>query len=135
MSDSTLTPIQQAALTARLDARERELQAEVRAVNEESAQTPARSPHLQVGDVGDQGEERIRNAVRHAEGERDIQELRRIAEARERMHDGSYGLCIDCGTAIPFARLEALPFSERCVPCQEAYEVTHPTGVRIPVAR
>ena len=134
MSDSTLTPTQQAALSARLDARERELRAEVRAVNEEAAETPTREPHLQVGDLGEQGEERIRDAVRYAEKERDIQELRQIADARERLRDGRYGLCIDCGTAIPLARLEALPFSERCVPCQEAFEATHPTGVRIPVA-
>jgi RNA polymerase-binding transcription factor DksA len=134
MSNTPLTETQQAALSARLDARERELQAEVRAVNEEAADTPTREPHLQVGDIGEQGEERIRDAVRYAEKERDIQELRQIADARDRLRDGSYGLCIDCGTAIPFARLEALPFSERCVPCQEAYEATHTTGVRIPMA-
>ena len=134
MSNTPLTETQQAALSARLDARERELQAEVRAVNEEAAETPTREPHLQVGDIGEQGEERIRDAVRYAEKERDIQELRQIADARDRLRDGSYGLCIDCGTAIPFARLEALPFSERCVPCQEAYEATHPIGVRIPMA-
>ena len=134
MSNTPLTETQQAALSARLDARERELQAEVRAVNEEAAETPTREPHLQVGDIGEQGEERIRDAVRYAEKERDIQELRQIADARDRLRDGSYGLCIDCGTAIPFARLEALPFSERCVPCQEAYEATHPTEVRISMA-
>jgi DnaK suppressor protein len=134
MSESILTPTQRATLSARLDARETELHAQVRTVNEEAAETPSREPHLQVGDLGERGEERIREAVRYAEKERDIQELRQIADARERLRDGSYGLCIDCGTAIPFARLEALPFSERCVPCQEAFEATHPTGVRIPTA-
>lgn len=134
MSTTPLTETQQAALSARLDDRERELQAEVRAVNEEAADTPTREPQLQVGDLGEQGEERIRDAVRYAEKERDIQELRQIADARERLREGSYGLCIDCGTAIPLARLEALPFSERCVPCQEAFETTHPTSVRIPTA-
>jgi len=134
MSDSNLTPKQQAALSARLDARGDELRAQVRAVDEEVAQTPLREPHVQVGDIGEQGEERIRDAVRYAELERDLEELRRIGGARERMRDGSYGLCVDCGTAIPFARLVALPFSERCVPCQEAFEATHPTGIRIPTA-
>ena len=134
MSDSILTKAHQATLAARLDAREAELQAQIRAMADEAAQTPAREPQVQVGDIGEQGEERIRGAMRHAERERDVRELRQIAEARERMRDGSYGLCIDCGAPIPFPRLEALPYSARCVPCQQAIEAKHRTGMRIPIA-
>lgn len=38
-------------------------------------------------------------------------------EALERMDDGGYGTCVDCGAQIPIARLEARPMSVRCVDC------------------
>jgi DnaK suppressor protein len=33
------------------------------------------------------------------------------------MDEGGYGVCVDCGTEIPEARLEARPLSIRCVAC------------------
>ena len=50
------------------------------------------------------------------------QELRRVTSALTRMDAGEYGICIDCGIQIPEARLEANPFSERCVECEERHE-------------
>ena len=129
---TALTQEQLAKLRAQLEAREAQLGSELRDLNSEAAQTPSRVSRDTVGDVGDQGEERIRTAVRAAEQERDIMELRQIADAKERIELGSYGVCIDCGRDIALARLQALPFSERCLPCQEAFERAHPIGVRIP---
>jgi DnaK suppressor protein len=40
-----------------------------------------------------------------------------IDAAIARMEDGTYGVCEVCGAAIPDARLEARPFSVRCVDC------------------
>ena len=131
---TALNDMELATLLARLDAREAELRAEVRGVNEEAEEAPSRAAHDNVGDLGDQGEALIRGAVRHAEKERDQIELRQIADARERIDRGTYGTCVDCEADIPFARLEALPFSNRCVSCQEAYEAANPTGMRIPPA-
>jgi RNA polymerase-binding transcription factor DksA len=131
---TALNDAQLVSLQARLDAREAELRAQVRGVNEEAEEAQSRNPRDNVGDLGDQGEELIRGAVRHAEKERDQLELRQIAEARERMELGTYGTCVDCGADIPFARLEVLPFSDRCVSCQEVYEAANPVGVRIPPA-
>lgn len=31
--------------------------------------------------------------------------------------EGTYGVCVDCGTRIPPERLEARPSADRCVPC------------------
>lgn len=45
-------------------------------------------------------------------------QLEDINEAIERIDDGSYGLCIDCGKAIPKKRLEVLPFAKRCLACE-----------------
>jgi DnaK suppressor protein len=35
---------------------------------------------------------------------------------------GEYGVCEDCGKAIPQKRLEAVPWALRCVACQEAMD-------------
>lgn len=121
-------------MAARLHARKAQLVIQVREVDEEAAETSSRQPHVEVGDAGDQGEARIRGAIRRAEQERDMTELRQIAVALERIQQGSYGLCTDCGVVIPLARLKVQPFSERCVPCQEKFEATHPNGVRIGVS-
>jgi DnaK suppressor protein len=47
------------------------------------------------------------------------EKLRLIDEALARVDDGSYGICDDCGGAIPPKRLAALPWAVFCVPCQE----------------
>jgi len=119
-------------LRERLDAREAQLREEIRAVEAESGDAPGSAPHGQVEDIGEQGEERIRGAVRHAEKERDIEELRAVEAAKERMVQGSYGLCVDCGAEIPLNRLEVQPAARRCVPCQERFERAHVIGARIP---
>lgn len=63
--------------------------------------------------------------VGHAEITRDINELKAIDEARQRIEDGSYGECIDCLTPIPFERLKVQVTALRCAPCQEVFEKTH----------
>jgi RNA polymerase-binding transcription factor DksA len=40
-----------------------------------------------------------------------------IARAREKVADGSYGVCDVCGSAVGEERLEALPWAVRCVTC------------------
>jgi DnaK suppressor protein len=41
-----------------------------------------------------------------------------VIEALQRIDDGSYGLCVDCGSPVPEGRLEAKPEAARCVTCQ-----------------
>lgn len=45
-----------------------------------------------------------------------------IDDALERIDDGVYGICEDCGCAIPKARLKALPYARNCVKCQSERE-------------
>ncbi|MFP5406305.1 MAG: TraR/DksA family transcriptional regulator [Gammaproteobacteria bacterium] len=65
--------------------------------------------------------------LRNAQIDRDVVELQQVNAALQRMDDGTYGLCIDCGGEIGAARLEANPSAERCIHCQEAYEKRHAT--------
>jgi DnaK suppressor protein len=47
---------------------------------------------------------------------------RSVLAALQRMDDGSYGLCTDCGRPVPAGRLEARPEAARCVQCQSKRE-------------
>jgi DnaK suppressor protein len=44
--------------------------------------------------------------------------IEQITGALGRLEAGTYGACIRCGNPIAAARLEALPYTEACVPCQ-----------------
>lgn len=46
--------------------------------------------------------------------------LTNVEEAIERIDEGKYGLCDECGAAIPVARLDALPYTKLCVTCAAA---------------
>lgn len=53
---------------------------------------------------------------------RESRELQLIAEALKKIEEGTYGLCGECQEPIPLARLEALPFAQYCIGCQEELE-------------
>ena len=55
---------------------------------------------------------------------RDLGEFRALETARERLHNGVYGVCQDCGSDIGFARLKASPIATRCITCQTRPEKT-----------
>jgi RNA polymerase-binding transcription factor DksA len=52
------------------------------------------------------------------------EELRQVEIAQQRLADGGYGTCVDCGKEIPAARLEAVPEAVRCIEDQARYEAT-----------
>jgi DnaK suppressor protein len=50
-------------------------------------------------------------------GERDM--LRRIDEALDRIEEGKYGACLECGKKVQTGRLDAVPWARHCIECQE----------------
>lgn len=50
-------------------------------------------------------------------GERET--LRLIDQSLDRMSDGSYGKCTNCGREIQTGRLTAVPWARHCIECQE----------------
>lgn len=42
---------------------------------------------------------------------------RDLERALERLHDGTYGVCVACGRSIGIDRLEARPASTTCIAC------------------
>jgi DnaK suppressor protein len=84
----------------------------------------ARSNETQGADKGapDLGDRALSTVLRemsyHLSGsEQKI--LRQVDGALERVEDGSYGSCSNCGKAIHKARLDAVPWAVHCVACQE----------------
>jgi RNA polymerase-binding transcription factor len=55
-----------------------------------------------------------------SDGERTL--LMQVEEAFNRMKDGTYGSCTNCGTTIGEKRLEAVPWTTFCIDCQELQE-------------
>jgi RNA polymerase-binding transcription factor len=55
-----------------------------------------------------------------SDGERNL--LMSIDEAFNRMREGSYGTCTNCGNVIGEKRLQAVPWTPFCIDCQELQE-------------
>lgn len=51
------------------------------------------------------------------EAQRDL-----VDEALQRLDDGTYGQCTNCGQEIAPGRLKAMPQASLCIECQEALE-------------
>ena len=45
------------------------------------------------------------------------QVLQEIGDALERLQQGTFGRCEECGHAIPKARLQTVPYTRHCVAC------------------
>ena len=48
--------------------------------------------------------------------------VQQIDQALSRIEDGTYGLCLNCGTPMNEKRLSAIHWSRHCVECQELAE-------------
>jgi DnaK suppressor protein len=59
---------------------------------------------------------------------RERHELDEIQAAQARLETGSFGVCEDCGGAIPLPRLRAVPWARHCLGCQARDE--RPRDVR-----
>lgn len=54
--------------------------------------------------------------------ENDGHALDKIQSSLERIDDGSYGACEECGAKIPKSRLNAIPYAALCVKCASQQE-------------
>ncbi len=76
----------------------------------------------QVQDPGDQALTATMESLRMSLQDAEVEEYRGIVRALERIKEGSYGLCIDCGNPISEKRLQSFPGTMRCLACQENFE-------------
>lgn len=45
-----------------------------------------------------------------------------VHEAQRRLRTGTYGLCANCEGEIPARRLEAVPYTQYCIHCEESMQ-------------
>jgi DnaK suppressor protein len=57
-------------------------------------------------------------AIRNVDRESRL--LRQVKAALRRLHDGTFGTCLDCESAISPRRLAAVPWAPLCIQCQES---------------
>lgn len=62
--------------------------------------------------------EQLKNSFQSTE----LDEYRNIGIALEKIAEGTYGICVDCGEPIQDKRLKLYPNASRCLRCQEAME-------------
>ena len=120
MTDEALTPAQLEELRQLLLARRADLQDQMvqNRANLEPAPKTAAS-------VSQDDNARLANQMREIDTRLtalDADELARIDRALERIADGSYGFCEECGCAIRFERLKAEPMTQHCVACKSRWE-------------
>lgn len=54
--------------------------------------------------------------------EQEFRLFRQVEAARNRMRDGTFGICLRCEEEIAPKRLKAIPWTAHCVTCQEEAE-------------
>ena len=107
-------------LEAMLNDRRRELVNQV-----QDRMRDARTDNFTEREVLDEGESAEADAQEEMELaliEMKAETLNKIGLALQRLEEGSYGSCLECGEDIPEARLRALPFAVRCRSCEEDCE-------------
>ena len=73
-------------------------------------------------DVADQAVSSYQKELLFTQGTSGHSQLGLIRLALERLREGGYGDCINCGNTIGAKRLEALPWTPYCIDCQEKIE-------------
>lgn len=68
-------------------------------------------------DWSEQAQERQNDEVLNALGNEARAELQQINRALERIAEGIYTTCSRCGGDIDIKRLEAVPYTDRCIRC------------------
>jgi DnaK suppressor protein len=75
-----------------------------------------------IGDILDSVSEERTRELDMILTDREKRKLHQIDDALDRIEDGTYGQCDECGVKIPKARLKVLPFAKFCVEFQEKSE-------------
>ncbi len=102
----------------KLLAREQELLGEMRRLGEDARE----AQETEVEDPIDHVESSETKAVNFRVNTMASESLGQVQAALQRIDDGTYGKCIDCGRQISEARLQALPWTPYCLEDGEKHE-------------
>ncbi len=113
----TINREREGVLRRMLEERRGELQQKLRSIRED---IPLHQD--EVRDAEEQSVADLAQEMDFALVEMQAQTLVRIDEALQRLDQGTYGTCAECGQDIAEARLKAVPFAVLCLECQERHE-------------
>jgi len=85
-------------------------------------QIEAQDIKAEIMDLYDWADHERDRQLSHILTDRDREKLMEIDEALERIEDGTYGICEECGKKIAPDRLKIMPFALLCVPCKSLLE-------------
>lgn len=72
---------------------------------------------LDTEDLGETASITLGREIDYSLGENSQAVLNEIDAALERIEDGTYGMCANCGKEIPLGRLEVHPWASLCIDC------------------
>lgn len=100
----------------RLLERREDLQSEVGAEPEPAGVRP------RSADPTDQASDAADDALNMALVASESDEISQIDAALERIENGEFGICEECGQSIPAERLKTLPYATTCIDCKRRQE-------------
>ena len=75
-----------------------------------------------IQDIGDEAANIYNKQILLSLSENERVRLQEVDEALDRMENGTYGICEECGGPIGLKRLEVRPIAIYCVPCKTKLE-------------
>jgi len=75
-----------------------------------------------IQDIGDEAANVYNKQILLTLNENERLRVKEVDEALDRMENGTYGVCEECGEPIGLKRLEVKPVAKYCVPCKTKLE-------------
>jgi DnaK suppressor protein len=102
----------------RLLAKEQELAGEIARLKTDAVE----SRTAEVEDPMDYVTSSTEQTMAHEIGSMESDTLTAVRDALQRIEEGTYGTCLDCGEQIEEARLDAVPWAAYCLRDQEKHD-------------
>jgi len=102
----------------RLEDRQREL----RQTMNRTAQDGRDADLEPTQDIADRAANSYNKEFLFSQSNNERQLLQMVESALGRIREGTFGACISCGEEINSKRLEAVPWTQHCIACQEKLE-------------
>lgn len=113
-------------LLQQFEQRLRERRDELRDIIREELASTKREDYAElagmVHDAGDESFAELLRGINLTNRARELGEIQDVEAALERIKNGIYGACVDCGEDIAQERLDAYPTAKRCITCQSRHE-------------
>ena len=119
---SHLTIGQRALLRTELELRQSQLDRRVAEHHDGLSRAEHAREMLEQG-ADDASQRESERGLDMALSDMELLELGEVSDALRRLDEDRYGLCSDCGGEVPYDRLKAEPWAQRCVRCESKREV------------